>query len=117
MPIVRTASRYSLPATAFGEIHEKLANDIKELYSLPCEFNSARYTNEYATMGYHSDQALDLEEGTSIAIFSCYKYPEKRGKTSRKLVVQSKESDECTFEVPLQHNSAVVFCPMKTRSI
>ena len=112
VPIVRTTSRYSLPATAFGEIHEKLANDIKELYSLPCEFNNALvecYTNEYATMGYHSDQALDLEEGTSIALFSCYKYPEKRGKTSRKLVVQSKEFDECTFEVPLLHNSVVVF--------
>merc|ERR1712050_536946 len=66
------------------------------------------YTNTYATMGFHSDQDLDLEEGSSIAVFSCYKHPELAS-PPRKLVVESKEPGGGTFEIPLTHNSVVVF--------
>ena len=58
-------------------------------------------------MGYHSDQALDLEQESYIALFSCYRDCE--GANSRKLIIQSKDSEEELTEIPLFHNSAVVF--------
>ena len=51
--------------------------------------------------------ALDLDANTQIAIFSCYSRPELAN-PPRKLIVQSKE-DGITVEIPLTHNSVVVF--------
>ena len=59
-------------------------------------------------MGFHSDQALDLKDESYIAIFSCYKYPELL-KSQRKLVIEPKDSSGGRFEIPLVHNSVVVF--------
>ena len=67
------------------------------------------YTNAYRTMGFHSDQALDLQPGSLIALFSCYSDPEL-ATPPRKLVVEPKEAGGGGgFEVPLEHNSVVVF--------
>lgn len=109
-PIVRTTSQYAAPATCFRPVHTKLAQQIQTLASLGVEFNNAlieNYTNAYAKMGSHSDQALDLEDKSSIAIFSCYKNPELG--PERKLVVESKDPGGSKFEIPLAHNSVVVF--------
>ena len=111
-PIVRTTTRYDTPAQRFLPIHRRLAQRIQRLASLPQALNNAlieRYTNDYAKMGAHSDQALDLAEGSAIAIFSCYKHPD-RATPPRKLVVEPKApgSGEA-FEIPLTHNSVVVF--------
>lgn len=59
-------------------------------------------------MGAHSDQALDLEAESYIALFSCYKHPEL-ATPPRTLVVMSKDDSSPTFEIPLTHNSMVVF--------
>jgi hypothetical protein len=59
-------------------------------------------------MSFHSDQALDLEDESSIAIFSCYEYPE-RAIPPRKLVVESKEPCASPFEIPLTNHSLIVF--------
>merc|ERR1712070_686 len=66
------------------------------------------YTNEYTKMGFHSDQDVDLEHGSFIAVFSCYKWPELAS-PPRKLVVESKEPGGGKFEIPLTHNSVVVW--------
>ena len=111
IPIVRTTTKYRAPAQCFQPVHVRLAQQIQEIASLPVAFNNAlieHYRNAYATMGFHSDQALDLEDGSSIAVFSCYRYPE-RANPPRKLVVKSKEPGGDAFEVPLAHNSVVVF--------
>jgi hypothetical protein len=111
IPIVRTTTKYCAPAQCFQPVHVRLAQQIRDIASLPVAFNNAlieNYSNTYATMGFHSDQALDLEGGSSIAVFSCYRYPELAN-PPRKLVVESKETGGGTFEVPLTHNSAVVF--------
>jgi hypothetical protein len=92
-------------------MHARLARQIQQCASLAQGFNNALievYTNEYTTMGPHSDQALDLAEGSYIALFSHYKYPE-RLQVPRKLVVESKTPGGETFEIPLLHNSVVVF--------
>ena len=83
IPIVRTTTPYAAPAQPFRPIHARLAQEIRERASLARPFNNAlveHYTNAYATMKRHSDQALDLAEGSAIAIYSCYRDP---GRPSR----------------------------------
>lgn len=111
VPIVRTCTKYSTAVQCFRPVHRNLAHQIRIIASLDHEFNNIlieNYTNTYATMGYHSDQALDLEDGTSIALFSCYRFPENAD-CPRKLMVQSKEREGYVVEIPLLNNSVVVF--------
>ncbi|WP_238005310.1 alpha-ketoglutarate-dependent dioxygenase AlkB [Dactylosporangium sp. AC04546] len=107
---MRTTTRYSTPAQRFRVVHEWLAQQIENLAALPEGFNNAlveSYTNAYTTMGSHSDQALDLVDDSFIAVFSCYRHPEVN--PPRKLIVEPKESGGEAFEIPLTHNSVVVF--------
>lgn len=109
-PIVRTTTKYGAPAQCFQSAHEHLAQQIQKLACLPVGFNNAlveNYSNAYTKMGFHSDQELDLQDGTAIAIFSCYRHPE--ASPPRKLVVEPKEPGSHTFEIPLTHNSLVIF--------
>ena len=110
IPIVRTTTKYNAPAHCFRPVHLQLAKQIQTCASLSGCFNNALfeiYSNAYATMGFHSDQAQDLADESHIALFSCYQYPELGN--FRKLVVESKEPDGGKFEIPLIHNSVVVF--------
>ena len=110
-PIVRTTTKYGAPAQHFGPVHERLAAQIQRTASLSMGFNNAlieNYTNRYTSMGFHSDQALDLADGSFIALFSCYQYPELAN-PPRKLVIESKEAGGEAFEIPLTHHSVVVF--------
>lgn len=110
VPIVRTTTQYQNPAQVFSPLHSKLARQIEHVASLPFPLNNAlieHYTLQYAKMGMHSDQALDLRHGSHVAVFSCYKSP---GHWNRKLVVEPKAGDGVKgFEVPLLHNTIVVF--------
>ncbi|MEM6931146.1 MAG: alpha-ketoglutarate-dependent dioxygenase AlkB, partial [Myxococcota bacterium] len=109
-PIVRTTTRYDVPAQCFREIHERLARRIQRLAGLPGPLNNAlieRYTNAYVKMGAHSDQALDLVEGSHIAVYSCYRDPELAD-PPRTLVIRAKDGGD-PFEVPLLHDTVVVF--------
>ncbi|MEO3787543.1 hypothetical protein ABGB12_29810 [Actinocorallia sp. B10E7] len=110
VPLVRTTTQYSSPAQRFRAVHERLAQQIQERAALPVGFNNALieiYTNDYRTMGSHSDQALDLADGSFIAVFSCYRHPE--ASPPRKLIFESKGSGGEKFEIPLAHNSIVAF--------
>ncbi|AKG20917.1 hypothetical protein [Calothrix sp. 336/3] len=110
IPLVRTTTRYNIPAQPFQSVHDRLARQIQTVASLAVGFNNAlieNYTNAYTKMGSHSDQALDLADESSIAIFSCYKYPESAN-PPRKLLVESKESGE-NGEIPLTQNSILLF--------
>lgn len=117
VPLVRTTTRYASPAQRFREVHDQLAQQIQARASLPIAFNNAlieTYTNAYATMGSHSDQALDLADGSHIAVFSCYQHPEEI--PPRKLIVEPKDSSE-RFEIPLAHNSFVAFSVASNRRL
>jgi predicted nucleic acid-binding protein len=106
IPIVRTTTPYRAPAQPFRDIHDRLAQQIRG--NAPCAFNNAlveHYTSAYSTMKRHSDQALDLADGSSIAVYSCYRDPRR---PSRRLIVKSKQSD-ASFEIPLAHGSVVAF--------
>lgn len=110
VPLVRTTTRYSSPVQRFRAVHERLAQRIQERAALSVGFNNAlieSYTNAYTTMGSHSDQALDLADESFIAVFSCYRHPEAG--PPRKLIFERKGSGGEKFEIPLAHNSVVVF--------
>ncbi|MFE2934134.1 alpha-ketoglutarate-dependent dioxygenase AlkB [Streptomyces sp. NPDC059278] len=118
VPLVRTTTRYGSPAQRFRAVHERLARRIQERAALPVGFNNAlieNYTNAYRTMGGHSDQALDLADGSYIAVFSCYQYPEAG--PPRKLIFESKEPEGEKFEIPLAHNGIVVFSVESNRRL
>jgi hypothetical protein len=109
VPLVRTTTQYRAPAQPFLDIHDRLAQEIRRSGSLSCALNNAlieHYTNAYSTMKRHSDQALDLAEESSIAIYSCYRDPQR---PSRRLVVKSKEPGGASFDIPLSHGSVVAF--------
>jgi hypothetical protein len=110
-PLVRTTTRYAAPAQGFRAAHDRLARQICAAASLAVDFNNALieiYTNDYTTMGAHSDQALDLATDSFVAVFSCYERP-VAGRAPRVLLVESKEPGGGSAALPLHHNSAVVF--------
>lgn len=111
IPVVRTTTSYSTPAQRFRPIHAQLAQQIRESASLPAGFNNALieiYTSAYTTMGSHSDQALDLNDDSFIALFSCYRDPDP-GSPPRKLIIEPKEPGGEMFEIPLICNRVVAF--------
>ncbi|GEM32180.1 hypothetical protein NN3_31870 [Nocardia neocaledoniensis NBRC 108232] len=117
VPLVRTTTRYRDPAQRFQPVHDHLAERIQALAEVPVAFDNALleiYTNDYATMGSHCDQALDLADDSFIAVFSCYREPV--AVPPRKLVVTQKGSGE-KVEIPLAHHSAVVFSVAANRRL
>jgi hypothetical protein len=76
------------------------------------DFNNALievYDCNYATMKYHSDQDLDLENESYIGLFTCYENPsELTEKNIRKLKIKDKVTNE-EFDISLTHNSIVLF--------
>ncbi len=120
VPLVRTTTRYDRPAQRFRAVHERLAERVRACAGIPVGFNNAlieSYTDAYRKMGSHSDQALDLADGSSIALFSCYRTPE--ASPPRKLIFESKAEPEehggGTYEIALTHNSVVTFSVASNR--
>lgn len=102
VPIVRTTTMYDNPAIKFSDLHKQL------LSTTEIKYNNAmieKYDSTYRTMGFHSDQAIDLDDNSYIAIYSCYKHPEK---ADRKLIVKDKVTSSLST-IPLAHNSIVTF--------
>ena len=116
-PIVRTTTRYAIPAQHFSPAHADLARRIERMIGgadLASGFNNAlieTYDNDYAKMGFHSDQAIDLADDSYIAVFSCYRDGERAmAAPPRKLVVEAKgSSPTASFEIPMEHQSVIVF--------
>ena len=117
IPLVRTTTTYDKPAHHFSSKHGILADKIKtsfengkHLESL--NFNNALievYSQNYKKMKYHSDQCLDLEKNSYIALFSCYEKPEELTQQSiRKLWVKNKDTYE-ESEFTLTQHSVILF--------
>ncbi len=112
IPLVRTTTIYKQPYQTFSNIHYELVNKIKSItnnYNI--KLNNALveiYNNSYTTMGYHSDQALDLEEDSYICLYSVYNEVEKDKQLVRYLKIQNKLTNE-EQEITLEHNSVIIF--------
>lgn len=118
IPIVRTTTRYSIPAVRFSEIHNTLVDTINHTIVTNHpeisvqNFNNALievYDSTYTKMNFHSDQALDLVNHSFIGLFSCYEQPDELEECHlRKLIVKDKITNE-EFEIILDHHSVVLF--------
>ncbi len=103
IPIVRTTAVYKEPGQPFTELHDDLAEE------LGFEVNNCMvevYDSRYRKMSWHSDGALDLDEGSSICLVSFYEDADEPN--PRLLVVKDKATGE-EQEYTLHHNSAIVF--------
>lgn len=111
IPLVRTTSNYDKPVQKFLPIHYNIIKMIKRVSKIEnLELNNALieiYDNQYRTMGFHSDQALDLAENSYICIFSCYDNF-NNSFNLRKLKIKEKETNKC-FEILMEHNSIIIF--------
>ncbi|WP_343618414.1 hypothetical protein [Flavobacterium sp.] len=119
VPIVRTTTLYTIPANDFADIHndivESIKNEVQQTDSnqfSELDFNNALievYDCNYTKMKYHSDQCMDLNEDSFIGLFTCYENPDQlTERFLRKLKIKEKETEE-EFEIPLTHNSIVLF--------
>ena len=117
IPIVRTTTKYNIPAHNFSPLHHRivaLINDAvaKENLMPALHFNNALievYDAAYSKMNFHSDQSLDLDADSYIGVFSCYENPGALSTHhTRKLKIKEKESNE-EFEYSLTHNSVMLF--------
>ncbi|MCB9794602.1 MAG: alpha-ketoglutarate-dependent dioxygenase AlkB [Alphaproteobacteria bacterium] len=114
-PIVRTTTAYARPQALWSALHEALAGRVLQAAAaggleLPEQaFNHALielYDDRYRKMGYHSDQALDLAEGSHVAILSLY--DRDPGAAPRQLLIQHKQSG-ARQQLALEHGSVVLF--------
>lgn len=114
IPIVRTTTIYQNSATSFLPIHYAIIEKIKAKFNhLNLQFNNALveiYDNNYRNMGYHSDQALDLDDDSYICLYSCYDNPTH----IRSLKVQQKGVPDIA-DIKLNHNSIVLFSTFTNR--
>lgn len=115
IPIVRTTTKYNVPAQPFQNVHFEVIQQIKEQFKEleNIEFNNALieiYDPKYNKMAYHSDQAIDLADDSYICLFSCYEDVQNYTKDIRKLVVKEKgQCDDDAKDILLENNSAVLF--------
>ncbi len=101
IPIVRSTTIYKLKPAIFNENHKYLIREIKKIKNV--EFNNAMleyYSNTYKTMGYHSDQELDLADDSYICIFTSM--------GNRILKIKSKETSE-ESEIHMKPNTLIIF--------
>jgi hypothetical protein len=118
-PIVRTTTIYNKPSQTFNPIHYEIVEKIRAATNMKdLNFNNALieiYDSKYTTMGFHSDQAQDLDENSFICLFSVYDNASNICDSDiRKLVIKNKQTNESS-EVVLDHNSIVLFS-LKTNS-
>lgn len=119
IPLVRTTSKYDKPSHRFSNLHDLISNSIvnlakneEELEKASISFNNALieiYDKSYFKMKYHSDQALDLDVDSYVALFSCYERPEEISNVFlRKLKIKNKMTNE-EHEFLLENNSVILF--------
>jgi len=113
IPLVRTTTHSNQPNQKMLSLHHQLLALIKTTVGQEhaVDFNNALmevYDARYRKMKYHSDQTLDLETNSWIAIFSCYKHPPDSTNGMRRLRIKKKNSLE-EVDIILNHNSVVLF--------
>jgi hypothetical protein len=114
IPIIRTTTCYTKASQKFLPLHHEIIKNIKTTSNIKnLEFNNALieiYDSDYTTMGFHSDQALDLADNSYICLFSCYNTESPKDK--RKLIIKEKTEkiqETKSSEIILDHNSIVLF--------
>ncbi len=111
IPIVRSTTIYHHPVQRFTDIHHDIIKNINNSLGSNYRFNNGMlelYDHRYRTMAYHSDQALDLNEDSHIAIFSCYETLPSSDDELRTLVIKNKINKD-VHHVVMDHHSVILF--------
>lgn len=110
IPLVRTTTKYNKPGQKFLPVHSELVNKIRCISGIEeIDFNNGLveiYSSQYRTMGFHTDQAQDLESDSYICI--CSFYSDSNTYVPRTLVIKNK-STGIENQIKLTHNSIVLF--------
>lgn len=110
IPLVRTTTNYTKPAQKIKPIHKKIMDKIIKKFGKDINFNNIMielYTSDYRKMGWHTDQAQDLEKDSYICLFSCYE-KDTKPEDIRKLKIKNKKDDSC-IEIFMHDSSAILF--------
>ena len=111
VPLIRTTTIYQNPSQSFQLIHETIIEAINRIVSnvKHCQFNNAMleiYDERYQTMKFHTDQALDIDANSYIAIYSCY---ENESEASPRILTVRNKSTSDEFMIQLNHNTTFLF--------
>lgn len=108
VPLVRTTLQCTRPASLFTPDMCALVEAVQS--KVPgAAFNNAMvetYTDEYRTMKYHTDQALDLADDSYICLYSAYNNP--RTQSLRYLETRNKKTGQVK-RIDLTHGSCILF--------
>eukprot|EP01138_Halocafeteria_seosinensis_P013284 gb/GECG01013567.1/.p1 GENE.gb/GECG01013567.1/~~gb/GECG01013567.1/.p1 ORF type:complete len:264 (+),score=27.31 gb/GECG01013567.1/:1-792(+) len=112
VPIVRTTTAYQKPAQQFSQLHHRIRDCINSAVDGPTmTLNNVMaevYTDDSRKMKFHSDQALDLDPSSYVAIFSCYDKPSSSPRILR-IVHKDGDTNENYQDISLEHMTVVVF--------
>lgn len=121
-PIVRTTTIYNKPFQIFNTIISDIVNKINYKFNEKLKNDNGIQTNlnlnnallevynyKYKKMKFHSDLALDLQDNSYIALYSCYNNINVDDNNKRKLVIKNKETNEIEDKIILEHNSVILF--------
>jgi len=109
--LVRSTSRYLSPTRPFHAHHRAVAEAATKAIGSRPLFDNAMielYGPGYRKMGFHTDPALDLVPGSTIALFTLYENRNENENDMRKLVVKRKD-DSIVRDIVLEHGSVVFF--------
>jgi hypothetical protein len=111
IPIIRTTTEYTQPIQPFNHIHYNIIDLIQKKLIHNIKVNNAMaeiYDSRYRKMGFHTDQALDLDDDSYICLFSCYENNSTDIADMRTLQVKNK-TDDNSFSIPMRNNSFIIF--------
>jgi hypothetical protein len=121
-PIIRTTIIYNKPFQIFNttindivnKINNKFNDELNNVNEIKTNLNLNNallevYNYKYKKMKFHSDLALDLNDNSYIALYSCYNNVNVDDNNKRKLVIKNKETNEIENKIILDHNSVILF--------
>jgi hypothetical protein len=110
--LIRTTTNYKNPAQEFRNLHTYIDQAIGErLEKSNGIVNNAMieiYEPSYRKMGFHTDQAQDLDSNSWIYVYSCYENGNVDHSEYRSLIIQDKLTGKETI-IPMENNSVIAF--------
>lgn len=108
IPIVRTTSEYKNPIKKFSKSCDTLVKDLQKINS-EFKFNNILaeiYNDKYCSMKWHSDQSLDLDPSSHIAIVS---FVSNSNRTCNRFLEIQTKSGKFIESVSLDPGTAIIF--------
>jgi hypothetical protein len=110
--LIRTTTNYKNPAQEFKNLHTYIDQVIRERLGKSNQVvNNAMieiYEPSYRKMGFHTDQAQDLDSNSWIYVYSCYENGNVDRSEHRSFIIQDKLTSK-EWIIPMENNSVIAF--------